>query len=435
MNLFTIPIRNLRRAAAGSNRRRPAGRRPTLERLETLNLLTVIPLTGGTFVDKAYSNRDYNGLADFATYDTTTSTFNIDVNDGAPNQDKIAVKVGNPAHNNVPVVGNFFSKSGVYAGLNDFGVYDATTATFHLAPNNGSPNAGQVDIQIGDPSHNNIPLVGNYSAFKNSDYLPLSDFTIYDETTATYHVDVNNGDPYHNKIDIPVGDPTHTNTPVVGRYSFYKGVAYTALDDFATYDQNTATYNIDVNGGAPNLNKIQVQVGDPSHHNIPLGGDYSAFKSANYSPLFDFATYDENTATYNIDVNNGDPHHNKIAVPIGNPADHNIPVLGSFSPYKYAPYNTLNDFATYDQTTATYNIDANGGDPFHQKIAVQIGDPTHVNTPLLGQYSAFKPALYQGMNDFATYDSATSTFNIDVNNGDPYHNKVAIQLGDPTHAS
>jgi len=430
--MFRLPAVIARRRA----RTRPStARRPALERLETLTLLNLTPVAG-QYTSKQYGSRVYSGLADFAVYDSSTASFNVAANDGAPSQDRFTVQIGDPSHQNVPLAGKYFYKnggSGYYAGLDDFAIYDVNTSTFYAAPNDGNPGVGRIAVQVGNPAHHNVPLIGEYfnKDAGTGQYDKLADFAVYDVTTATFHIAPNSGHPNLGQIAVQVGNPAHANSPIVGNYSNFKSSFYNNLDDFAIYDHTTDTYHVDVNDGTPYVHTITVQVGDPTHTVIPLAANYSAFKSPLYTGLFDFATYDQTTSTFNIDVNNGDPYNNKLAVQLGDPTHANLPLLAEFSSYKLRPYIGLADFGVYDQTTATYHIDANNGAPYQTKIAIQIGDPTHVNLPVVARFSNFKGLLYQGLDDFNAFDATTASFHVNVNNGDPYNYKLAVQLGNP----
>jgi hypothetical protein len=194
-----------------------------------------------------------------------------------------------------------------------------------------------------------------------------------------------------------LGDATHRNLPVGGDYNG-DGKA-----DFAIYDQTQSQYDILLNGGTGGLTP---QFGNPAHTNVPIAGDYNGDGKA------DFAIYDQTDSRYFI-LFNGAP--GALTPQFGNPAHHNIPVAGDFNG------DGKTDFAIYDQTASQYFILFNGAPG---ALTPQFGNPTHVNVPIAGDFNG------DGKTDFAIYDQTQSQYFI-LFNGAP--GAFTPQFGNPSH--
>lgn len=405
------------RAARGkpSPRRRS---RPACEALETRSLLTITPLIGSYYPKYAPFAAPSH---DYAIYDSTDSTFHVDyVND--PSQ-KIGVQLGDPSHTNIPLVGSYTVKTAPYTdSQDDFAIYDKTTSTFYVAPLTNPP-FNRIAVQLGDPSHDNVPLTGSYlpktAPFDNTQ----SDFAIYDRTTATFYV-ISLTDPSR-KVVVQMGDPGHNNIPLVGSY-FYKTYPDAAnTSDFVIYDATTATFHVDyVNDAAQ---KLALPLGYPGHDNAPVVGTFTA-KPLPFSNLQDdFAIYDRTTATYYVAPLLAPD--TRIVVQIGDPSHNNVPVVASYFP-KFDPLASItDDFGIDDLTTGTFHVDY-VGDP-SRKIAVQLGDTTHNNVPIRGVYTPRSAPYSYFQPDYVVYDQNATTFYVgNLNN--PF-SRFGVQIGDSTH--
>lgn len=401
-------------------RRRSIPFRPSVERLESLELLTLVPLTG-TYYQHTGTSPAPN---DYAVFDTNSALFSVAPTVGAFSSTPFNVQIGNPTHQNVPLVGSYVPKTfSPSSYLSDFAIYDKNTSTFYVASNVGAGSSGSIAVQLGDPTHQNIPLVGDYFG-KLGAYQGLDDFAVYDVNAATFYVA--NGESPSTRIAVQIGDPSHgiNLTPLVGNY-VYKNTNSPALSDFTIYDHVSDTFYVAPNN-APSGKRLTFQFGTPTHATVPLVGTYFS-KSAPFDQLSDFVIYDAYGSTFFAAENIGGAIGAVQTVPVGNRFDNNVPLVGVYF-NKQFPVQFVPDFAVFDQTTDTFYATSNTGSsyPSNKYVRVQIGDPTHVPTvPIVGSFST---GQYNYISAFAVYDEVAAVFYV-APNDQTYPNRLVKPLG------
>ena len=333
---------------------------------------TGVPLYTGSFPLGIASHHpvpllgDFNGdgRTDVAIYDPTTSTFYFTVTSN-PIYGGF-YQLGNPSDHPIPLIGDFNGD-----GKSDVAIYDPVTSTFLIAIT-GSTNTPGVSFyvqafQLGNPSAHPIPLIGDF----NGD--GLSDVAIYDPTTSVFLFAV--VQPFS---DLPLytsayrfGNPANHPIPLVGDFNA------DGKTDFALYDPTTSTFFFE-NTVGPNMFPLAenaYQFGNPSHQLIPLLGDFNADGKT------DFALYDPTTSIFNFEVTGNTANFPLYSgtYQLGNPSDHDVPLLGDFNADGKA------DVAVYDPTDSQFNFDVTGtviGVPAYTGF-YQLGNPTNHPIPLL----------------------------------------------------
>jgi hypothetical protein len=354
---------------------------------------------------------DGDGKADFAVFDPTNATFYVAGSTGA----RQAVPLGNSADSLIPLVGDYNGD-----GKADFAVFDPTNATFYVVESGGA-RAGQplgnsaaplIPLQPQpqptptpgkpaptSPEFSGGPILSSQFPDFNSDR--RTDATLYDPTTSLFYVSLSgNPAPFPPQVGVyGIGNPSHHPIPLLGDFN---GDGKT---DAAVYDPTTSTFFYVITGntiGVPAAVGLW-QMGNPSDHPVPLLGDF------NGDGVTDLAIYDPLTSTFSIavtQVNSAIPLYT-ATFPLGNPSDHPIPLLGDFNG------DGRTDVAIYDPTTSTFRFVVT--QPFTSSplygASYAFGNPNTHPIPLVGDFNA------DGKTDFAIYDPTTSTFSFVLTGG------------------
>jgi len=441
---------------------------------------TIIPVPG---------DYDGDGRVDFAVYDATVGTFFVKLARD-PTVVGISAQLGDPTHSDsiVPVPADY---SGT--GRTDFAVFDRTTSTY-LVKFSSNPGVLALTSQIGDPAHSSsiVPVPADYTGDGRAD------FGIYDRTVATYFVK-SATDPGGLAIAAPVGDPSHANSndPVPADYSG------TNRTDFGVFDRTTATYYVNY-ASNPGALALTSQIGDPGHVSsiVPVPADYTGGGRADFAifdkvasiyyvksaanpgalalvsaigdrahasgidPIpadysgdgrADFAIQDATVATDFVKYSTA-PNTLALVAQVGSPARDNLPIANAnvnINGAKDTGGALITDpLIVYDRLTSTYIAPQVTGTVLVNGVpttgplpnTVQVGDPTHVNAPVINanvNINGAKNTAGAIINDpLIVYDKTTSTFvaplvigTILGPGGVPTTGPLpnTVQLGDPSH--
>jgi hypothetical protein len=325
---------------------------------------------------------DFNGdgRPDFAVYNAATSTFTITATGTVANRPLYTTvfKLGIPSDHPIPLLGDWNGD-----GRTDIGVYDPVTSTFTLVVTQPFTNVPVYTLtyQFGVPQDHPIPLVGDF----NGD--GKTDVALYDPLLASFFWFVTGGQADRNGVTsplfggvYPIGNPTHHPIPLVGDFN---GDGNT---DFAVYDPTTTTFLFNITGGPSGIPLASglYQFGIPTTHPTPLVGDFNGDGKS------DFALYYPTTSVFQFEFTGGltnNPLGGNI-YQLGNPSSHGTPLLGDFNA------DGKTDVALYDPTTSTLSFAVTGtlnAVPLFQGF-LQIGIPT--NHPVTLQKGARRVISY-----------------------------------------
>jgi glucose/arabinose dehydrogenase len=287
---------------------------------------------------------DGDSKTDFGILDQTIGAFGFSLSKGG----SLIESIGNPSHNLIPITGDFNGD-----GKADPGVFDQATGSFIVDLTGG----GVTGAQIGNPSDDLVPAIGDYDGDGKSD------FGIYDRTTGYFGIDLSSG----GIIIRQVGNPADVNIPVPGDFD---GDSKT---DLVIFDKTTGTFG----GYLSNGGLIGAQIGNPSHDLIPVTGDYDGDHKS------DLGVYDRTTGYFGISLSSG----SALFARIGNTSDIIIPLMGDYDG------DNKSDLAIFDKTTGTFGAILTGGGTLFE----HIGNPSHDLRPFNSLFVDYPPPGSPGM--------------------------------------
>ncbi len=293
-------------------------RKPWLESLETLSLLSISPLdtylpiantSGSPWKLVTQGDFESAGHSDLVLYRPTTGQWLIRTASGATEE----FMFGDPAQGDEALPGDYEGN-----GKIDLAVFRPSTGQFIIRDVSGAVQVESFPgFQLGD-----LPVPADYEG------IGRTDLAIFRPSTDEWFIQVASGQV----VRYQMGNPSDGDIPVPADY---EGIGRI---DLAVFRPGTDQWIVRESNGSTRI----VQMGDPSFGDIPVPGDYEGIGKA------DLAVYRPSTGLWIIRESNG----TTFSAQFGSPTDGDVPA-GPAQTYLVAP-TILNGYFRQNSTAANW---------------------------------------------------------------------------------